>query len=301
MSAPFAAGKVALITGSSRGIGRALALSLATQGASVVVNYKRNQDLAEAAVREIEARGGEGIAVGADMEDPEDIARLFGAAREAYGKLDYFIGNAAASSFKPIAELELHHLDRSYAMNIRAFVLGAQRAVELMTDGGRIVGLSSYGSIRTYPTYANLGVAKAALEAWVRYMAVEFAPLGINVNAVNGGIIESDSSEYFYAVEGMPPLDTVLPKIPKRRMGTVEEMASVVEFLLDPRSEYITGQSLIVDGGLSVVAPPFFDDATGPLRLPDRDGAETEALGHAESESSNGGLTSEGAPGASDA
>jgi NAD(P)-dependent dehydrogenase (short-subunit alcohol dehydrogenase family) len=266
----FAAGKVALITGSSRGIGRELALSLASRGGSVVVNYKKNEDLAAEVVAGVEERGGRAIAVQADMESPEDIDRLFDAAAEEFGKLDYYVGNAAASSFKLIPDLKLHHLDRSYAMNVRAFVLGTQRAVQLMTDGGRIVTLSSYGSIRAYPTYANLGAAKAAVEAWVRYMAIEFAPLGINVNAVNGGIIESDSSAYFYGVDGMPDLETqVLPKIPKQRMGTVKEVADTVEFLLEPRSEYITGQSLVVDGGLSIIAPPFFDDATGPLRLPD--------------------------------
>jgi NAD(P)-dependent dehydrogenase (short-subunit alcohol dehydrogenase family) len=263
----FARDKVALITGSSRGIGRALALSLAADGASIVINYKRNADLAADTVAAVQAAGGRAIAVQADMEEPDDIARLFEAAAEEYGRLDYFVGNAAAAAFKPIEDLKLHHLDRSYAMNVRAFVLGAQQAVRLMPGGGRIVALSSYGSIRAYPTYAALGAAKAALEAWVRYMAVEFAPRGINVNAVNGGIIASDSSAYFYDVEGMPPLDAVLPKIPKRRMGTVQEVADCVAFLLDPRSEYVTGQSLVVDGGLSVVAPPFHDDATGPLVL----------------------------------
>lgn len=271
----FAAGRVALITGSSRGIGRTLALSLADQGGSVVVNYKVNEDLANEVVAGVRQRGGRAIAVQADMESPEDIDRLFDAAKEEFGKLDYFVDNAAASSFKNIRDLKLHHLDRSYAMNIRSFVLGAQRAVDLMTGGGRIVTLSSYGSIRAYPTYANLGAAKAALEAYVRYMAVEFAPLGVNVNAVNGGIIESDSSAYFYDVEGMPDLHKdVLPKIPKGRMGTVKEVADTVEFLLEPRSEYITGQSLVVDGGLTIIAPPFFDDATGPLRLPERPAAE---------------------------
>jgi enoyl-[acyl-carrier protein] reductase III len=275
MSAGFAAGRVALITGSSRGIGRELALSLAAQGASLVVNYKQNEALAREVAAAAERGGGRGIAVRADMEDPEQIEALFAAAREEFGRLDYFVANAAASSFKPIRELKVHNLDRSYAMNVRAFVLGAQQAVELMSEGGRIVALSSYGAIRAYPTYANLGAAKAALEAWVRYMAVEFAPLGINVNAVNGGIIESDSSAYFYGVEGMPDLEEkVLPKIPKARQGTVREVAEVVEFLLEPRSEYITGQALIVDGGLSVVAPPFFEDAEGPLRLPARAAAE---------------------------
>ncbi|MBS1861016.1 MAG: SDR family oxidoreductase [Actinobacteria bacterium] len=268
----YAAGKVALITGSSRGIGRTLALSLADQGGSVVVNYKVNEELAQEVVAGVQERGGRAIAVQADMESPEEIDRLFDAAGEEFGRLDYFVDNAAASSFKLIKDLKLHHLDRSYAMNIRSFVLGAQRAVDLMAGGGRIVTLSSYGSIRAYPTYANLGAAKAALEAYVRYMAIEFAPLGINVNAVNGGIIESDSSAYFYGVDGMPDLhEKVLPKIPKRRMGTVKEVADTVEFLLEPRSEYITGQSLVVDGGLTIIAPPFFDDAGEALRLPERD------------------------------
>ena len=268
----YAADKVALITGSSRGIGRELALSLADKGGSVVVNYKANEDLADEVVAGVKERGGRAIAVQADMESPEDIDRLFDAAGEEFGRLDYYVDNAAASSFKLIKDLKLHHLDRSYAMNIRSFVLGAQRAVDLMGDeGGRIVTLSSYGSIRAYPTYANLGAAKAALEAYVRYMAIEFAPLGINVNAVNGGIIESDSSAYFYGVDGMPGLDVVLPKIPKQRMGTVKEVADTVEFLLEPRSEYITGQSLVVDGGLTTIAPPFFDDAGPELRLPGQD------------------------------
>lgn len=259
--------KVALITGSSRGIGRALALTLAREGASIVVNYKQNEELAQETLSEVEDAGGKAIAVQADVEDPEQIDALFETAEKEYGKLDFFVSNAAASAFKPILELGQHHLDRSYAMNVRAFVLGAQRAVALMHDGGRIVVMSSYGSHRVYPTYGNLGAAKAALESWVRYMSMEFAHLGINVNGVNAGIIESDSSAYFYDVSGMPPLSTVLPKIPKRRKGTVQEVADVVAFLLSKASEYVTGQTLIVDGGLSIVAPPFYDDATPPLAL----------------------------------
>ncbi|MGD9737006.1 MAG: SDR family oxidoreductase [Solirubrobacterales bacterium] len=273
----YAAGRVALITGSSRGIGRTLALALAAQGGSVVVNYKQNEDLAAEVVKRVEEAGGKAIAVQADMEDPEQIHALFDATREEFGRLDYFVSNAAASSFKPIRDLGVHNLDRSYAMNIRAFVLGAQQAVELMNEGGRIVALSSYGAIRAYPTYANLGAAKAAVEAWVRYMAIEWAPLGINVNAVNGGIIESDSSAYFYDVEGMASLDKVLPKIPKGRMGSVKEVADCVEFMLEPRSEYVTGQSLVVDGGLTIISPPFFDDVGEALRLPRREDASGDA------------------------
>ena len=269
----FAEGKVALITGSSRGIGRALSLALADRGSSVVVNYRRNEDLAAEVVREVHERGGEAIAVEADVEDPEQIDRLFDAAGERFGRVDYFVSNAAATAFKPILDFQQHHLDRSYAMNVRAFVLGTQRAVELMQDGGRIVAVSSYGSLHVYPTYAALGSAKAALEAWVRYMAMELAHRGVNVNAVNGGIIESDSSDFFYGVDGMAPIENVLPKIPKQRMGSVAEVADAIRYLLEPRSEYITGQTLVVDGGLTIIVPPFLHETSPPLRPPELDEA----------------------------
>ncbi|GIL27181.1 SDR family oxidoreductase [Actinocatenispora comari] len=260
---------VTVITGASRGIGRSLALSLAAAGGTVVINYKRNTEAAQKTLAEVEALGGKGITVAADVEEPDDIDRLFDVVESTYGTIHHFVSNAAASSFKPIMELKAHNLDRSYAMNVRALVLGAQRAVPLMTGGGRIVTLSSYGSIRAYPSYANLGSAKAAIEAWVRYMAVEFAQYGINVNAVNGGIIESDSSAYFYDVPGMPALDDVLRLVPQRRMGSVKEMSDVVLFLLSAASGYITGQSIVVDGGLSTIAPPFHADTAPPLRLPE--------------------------------
>jgi NAD(P)-dependent dehydrogenase (short-subunit alcohol dehydrogenase family) len=259
---------VSLITGSSRGIGRALALTLAREGAAVVVNYNRNADLADGVVREIESLGSHAIAVQANMENSEEIDRLFDAVEREFGRLDHFVSNAAASSFKKIVDLKAHNLDRSFDLNVRAFVLGAQRAVKLMKGGGRIAVLSSYGSIRAYPTYANLGSNKAAIEAWVRYMAVEFAPHGINVNAVNGGLIDTESCAYFYQnVPGMAPLDSVLAKIPKARMGTPQEVADTIVFLLAPESEYITGQTIAVDGGLSVIAPPFYAETSPPLSL----------------------------------
>ena len=265
-------GKVALITGASRGIGRALALRLAARGTKVIVNYKQNDELAREVMAEIERLGGGGMAVRADLESVEEIEAMFDQVQEQFGRLDFFVSNASASNFHHFMDLKPHHLERTFNLNVRAFVVGTQRAVRLMPEsGGRIVVLSSYGSIRSFPTYANLGSAKAAIETWARYMAVELAPRGVNVNAVNGGIIETDSSSYFYATGRVPSLDTVLPKIPKRRMGSAAEVAECVLFLLSPGAEYVTGTTLVVDGGLTSIAPPFHADMSA--------GADADALG----------------------
>jgi NAD(P)-dependent dehydrogenase (short-subunit alcohol dehydrogenase family) len=265
-------GKVALITGSSRGIGRALALRLAARGTKVIVNYKQNDELARETVAEIERLGAGGMAIRADLESLEEIEAMFDQVQEHFGRLDFFVSNASASNFHHFMDLKPHHLERTFNLNVRAFVVGTQRAVRLMPEsGGRIVVLSSYGSIRSFPTYANLGSAKAAIETWARYMAVELAPRGVNVNAVNGGIIETDSSSYFYATGRVPSLDTVLPKIPKRRMGSAAEVAECVLFLLSPGAEYVTGTTLVVDGGLTSIAPPFHADMSA--------GADADALG----------------------
>ncbi|HEY4826085.1 MAG TPA: SDR family oxidoreductase [Solirubrobacteraceae bacterium] len=256
-------GKVALITGASRGIGRAVALRLAARGVTPIINYKQNDELAHEVVAEIERLGATGMAIKADLESLEEIEAMFDQVQEQFGRLDFFVSNASASNFHHFMDLKPHHLERTFNLNVRAFVVGTQRAVKLMRDGGRVVVLSSYGSIRSFPTYANLGSAKAAIETWARYMAVELAPRGVNVNAINGGIIETDSSSYFYATGRVPSLDTVLPKIPKRRMGSAAEVAECVLFLLSPGAEYMTGTTLVVDGGLTSIAPPFHVDMAG--------------------------------------
>jgi enoyl-[acyl-carrier protein] reductase III len=253
-------GKVALITGGTRGIGRALALRLAARGATPIVNYRRDEEAARSTVAALEQLGATALAIRADIESVEEIDAMFDQVKERFGRLDFFVSNASASNFHAFMDLKPHHLERTFNLNVRAFVIGTQRAVRLMPEGGRVVVLSSYGSIRSFPTYANLGSAKAAIEAWARYMAVELAPRGINVNAVNGGIIETDSSSYFYATGRVPSLETVIPKIPKQRMGTAAEVAECALFLLSPGAEYVTGTTLVVDGGLTAIAPPFHSD-----------------------------------------
>jgi NAD(P)-dependent dehydrogenase (short-subunit alcohol dehydrogenase family) len=256
-------GRIALITGASRGIGRALALTLAARGATPIINYRRDEQSARDTVAEIERFCVPGLAIRADLESVEEIEAMFDQVQDRFGRLDFFISNASASNFRPMLELKPHHLERTFNTNVRAFVVGTQRAAGLMDKGGRVVVLSSYGSLRVFPTYANLGATKAALEMWARYMAVELAPRGINVNVITPGIIKSDSSSFFYDTGLVAPLDTVVPKIPKQRLGTVQEAADCVLFMLSPASEYVTGTTLVVDGGLTIVAPPFESDLPG--------------------------------------
>lgn len=257
-------GKVALVTGSSRGIGKAIALKLGGKGAEVIVHYKQRAEDAEVTVGEIERAGGKAIALRADLEDPVQIDALFEEIKDRYGRLDIFVSNAGASAFKAMGEYKPHHLQRNFALNVQAFVLGAQQAAGLMRSGGRILAVSSYGSQRAFATYANLGSAKAALEAWVRFMATEYGPKGITVNAVSGGLIETDSLHYFYNQSHVPPMESVVSKVPRRRVGTAGEMAGAAAFLVSDEADYITGTTLVVDGGLSIVSPPFIGDVSGP-------------------------------------
>ena len=188
-------GKVALVTGGSRGIGRATALKLADMGADLAINFFRSRNKAEETQKEIQAKGRKCIVVRANMNDPESIKKLFEEYKKEYGKLDIFINNAAMAMFGHTIDMTVKGWEVTFDANVRAYFLCAQEAYNLMAPkgGGKIVAMTSYGSVRYIPGYSALGSAKAAIEALTRYLAVEFAPKNINVNCVSGGAVDTDS------------------------------------------------------------------------------------------------------------
>lgn len=248
--------KVALITGASRGIGRATALLLAERGADVVVHYRQGEAQAKEVVEQILAMGRRGITAQADIEQPEEIRRMFAEVADRFGVLDIFIANAASTAFRRMLDLKLHHLTRTYQVAVFSFVQAAQEAVKLMTGRrGKIVTVSSFPTLRYLPNYAALGSAKAALETLTRYLAVELAPLGITVNGVSPGLVESDSSR-IYAHGDFDRFERqILDSTPKGRIGTPEDIARVIAFLCSDDAEWIVGQTIMADGGMTIPSP----------------------------------------------
>lgn len=250
--------RTAIVTGGSRGIGRRIAEVLGADGVHVVLTYRRNGEAADGVAEAIRAAGGSAVAVRLELESEADIDALFAEQFPGDANLDILVASAAASAFYPVADLKPHHLERSWATNVRSFVLLGQRAAERMTRGGRIVALTSYGSIRAFPGYGAIGADKAALESWVRHMAAEFGPRGITVNAINAGLVDTDSLHHYYELPGVPDLGTMVTRIPVGRLGTVDDVASAARYLTSEAAGYITGHTLIVDGGLTIAAPPYW-------------------------------------------
>jgi enoyl-[acyl-carrier protein] reductase III len=251
--------RVALVTGSGRGIGRSIALKLAAGGADIVVNYFRNREPAEETVQSIRALGRKAIAVKANVGDLEQLDGLFRAADEAFGRLDVFVHNAASGYNRPAMEQRPRGWEWTMNINARSLLFGAQHAVPLMTrvGGGAIVAITSSGSVRVLPDYVVVGASKAALESLVRYLAVELAPLNIAVNAVSPGLVVTDTLRHFSAFrdEGQVLVDRTREKTPARRLCEPEDVAEVVAFLCRPESRMVCGQTVVVDGGYSLLTP----------------------------------------------
>ncbi len=253
------AGKVALITGSGRGIGRAIALRLAEDGADIVVNFFRNRAPAEETAEAIRALGRRAEIVKANIGELDDLERLFDAVEEAYGRLDFFISNAASGYNRPAMEQKPRGWEWTMNINARALLFGAQRAAPLMMEGGggTIVSISSPGSFRVLPDYIVVGASKAALEALTRYLAVELAPMGIRVNAVSPGIVETDALRHFDLTRHGDVLAQAAAATPAGRLVTPQDVAGVVAFLCSEEAWMIRGQILLVDGGFNLPAQPI--------------------------------------------
>ncbi len=247
---PFG-GKVALVTGGSRGIGRAIALELASRGADIAINYFRNHKEARSAQTEIEALGVRCIRVTAHLAEAAQVRKLFKAVSDEFGHLDILINNAASGVQRSAMELEEKHWDWTMNINTKAPWLCAQAAVPLMSDGGRIVNISSLGSSRVLPLYLSVGVSKAGLEAVTRYLAVELAPLGITVNAVSGGYVVTEALEHFPNRDDM--LEIARSKTQGKELLTPEDLAKTVAFLCSEDAAMIRGQVIVVDGGMSLM------------------------------------------------
>lgn len=243
-------GKRALVTGGGRGIGRAIVLELARRGAHVLVNYFRNSDSAEETAGAARAFGVESLPLRGHVGDPDRIQRMFDEVRSSWGRLDILVNNAASGVIRPSMELETRHWDWTMNINTRGAWLCARHAAELMDQGGSIVSISSLGSGRVLPDYAAVGVSKAGLEALTRYLAVELAPRGIVVNAVSGGLVETDALDFFAGREAM--LESARSRTPAGRMLAPEDLARVVAFLCTPDATMIRGQTIVVDGGYTL-------------------------------------------------
>jgi enoyl-[acyl-carrier protein] reductase III len=254
MDKPMFTEKTVIVTGSGRGIGRAIALYFAKNGADVVVNFFRNRGPAEDTAAEIEKMGRRTLLVKADVGDPEDIHRMFDEVESRFNGLDIFVHNAASGYNRPALQQKPKGWDWTMNINARALLFCAQRCAPLMEKrgGGYIVSITSAGSNRVLPDYVVVGSSKAALEALTRYLAVELSPRNIIVNAVSPGIVDTDALQHFDIMNDTNLIERAIASTPAGRLVKADEVAGLVGFLCTPAANMIRGQVIVMDGGYTL-------------------------------------------------
>ena len=248
---------VALVTGGSRGIGRAIVDRLARDGFDVAFIYRRDEAAATTAAGSVRALGRRCLALQADLGEPAAVGAALDRLEAEFAQVDVFVANAAATAFLPLLEVKPHHLEKTYAITLGAFLHLVQRIAPRLPSSGRIVTISGMDTHRYVAGHGVLASAKAALEALTRYLAVELGPRGITVNCVNPGYVQTDSVDmylgdeagrqaFFEEIEGATPL---------RAIGRPEEVAALVAFLCSAEAGWMQGQVLYLDGGIFLHAP----------------------------------------------
>lgn len=250
MSTKKLEGKVAVVTGASKGIGASIASHLAAEGAAVVVNYASSREGAEKVVAGIEAAGGKAVAVQGDLSKAADVARLFTETKAAFGKVDVLVNNAGIYGFSPLEEINAEDFHRQFNLNVLGLLLATKEAVALFPEtGGSVINISSLISTARIPGAAIYSGTKGAVDAITRSLAAELGPRGIRVNSINPGMVETEG------VHAAGIADSDLRKhaeatTPLGRIGQPQDIATAAVFLATAESSWITGEAFVIAGGL---------------------------------------------------
>jgi 3-oxoacyl-[acyl-carrier protein] reductase len=242
-------GKVAVVSGASKGIGAAIAEQLANEGASVIVNYAASPEKANAVVTKIKAAGGKAKAVRADVSKPNEAKQLIDTAVSEFGKLDILVNNAGVYDFLPLPEISETHIDRMFDLNVKGLLFATQAAVNAFGDrGGSIINISSMASLGSIPATSVYSATKAAVDSFTRTRAAELGPKKILVNSVLPGPVETEGTQSMPGWEEFQA--QLVPQTPLGRVGQPRDIANVVSFLASDEAGWITGQIIPVAGGL---------------------------------------------------
>ena len=254
----FLNGRVALVTGASRGIGRGIALALAEAGADVIIHYARKGSMAQEVAAEIQTLGRRAIAVKANLAERKNVDNMLEQIEDVFGGCDIFVANAATGGFRSMLETSDKHWDWAMDVNARSILHCVQRfAPHMQRQGwGRVVTVTSLGGVRTVPNYGAVGLSKSVVESLTRYLAVELAPKGIIVNAISPGLVNTDALSSMN-MDVASALELVRQRNPTRRLVTPQDVGRVAAFLCSDAAEMIVGQTLYVDGGFSLLTDYF--------------------------------------------